>query len=76
MITHETRLCDHTKDLCIGFGGKNARFGEWIILEMNIVAPQHVKEGMKRSVCVDFGKKVGESAGLDSHFHLKATIPL
>lgn len=67
VITHETRLCEFAKGMCIDFGWKNGLFGKWIRPEINMVVPLHVKEGAKRrqgssSVPMNIGELVASSS--------------
>lgn len=77
VITYETMLCDFVKDLCIGFGGKNARLGECIRSEMRMVVPQHVKEGMMKKSNGDGSgsmKKVGENVRPELQFQFSVIL--
>lgn len=42
-LTHESSFCVDAKDICVGFGGKYASYGDWLRAGMNLKVPHHVK---------------------------------
>lgn len=41
-LSHEIKFCSDAKEMCVGFGGKYANFGDWTCTGLNMKVLDHV----------------------------------